>query len=99
MGKDSSVHLMYNDSCELGSLMLIRIILKQRTRNMLGGPIIETFRFEDENDYEYEIFQILFAYYHRYPGMLHCTFFTIKDNKMIKFLTFENFFPPLQHSR
>ena len=59
---------------------------------MLGGPIIETFRFEDENDYDYEIFQLLFAYYHRYPGMLHCTFFTSKDNRRIKFLTLKTFF-------
>ena len=68
-------------------------------RNMLGEFLYRSLiRFKDENDYEYQIFQILFAYYHRYPGTLHCNFFTSKDNKMIKFLTFENLFPPLRHS-
>ena len=39
-----------------------------------GKKPLETFRFEDKNDYEYEIsFKVLSK--NRHPGILHCTFF------------------------
>ena len=40
---------------------------------MILKGILETFRFKDENDYEYEIFRIFSKY--RLPGKLHFTIF------------------------
>ena len=79
---------------------------------------LESFRFEDKNEYRYDITFKVFARVvkkKRLPGKLHFPFFFVTkklvrlfilkgvkpslDSKMIKFLTFDNIFPPLQHSR
>ena len=79
---------------------------------------LESFRFEDKNEYRYDITLKVFARVvkkKRLPGKLHFPFFFVTkklvrlfilkgvkpslDSKMIKFLTFDNIFPPLQHSR
>ena len=79
---------------------------------------LESFRFEDKNEYRYDITFKVFARVvkkKRLPGKLHFPFFFVTkklvrlfilkgvkpslDSKMIKFLTFDNIFPPLRHSR
>ena len=75
---------------------------------------LKSFRFEDGNDYEYEIcLKVFFCLFlnNRYPGKLHCTFDSQQklsllkevkpspDSKMIKLLIADNYFPPLRHSR
>ena len=47
MNKDSSVHLIYHDPSDLGSLILIRIIPKERT---LSACSTKSFRLSTEND-------------------------------------------------
>lgn len=64
LGKDSSVHLMYNDSCELRSLIDPDPDHPKGTYPKTAySPWGSLVRNEHEYDYEYEIFQILFAYY------------------------------------
>ena len=53
----------------------------------------ESFTFEDENEYEYEIKLKVFA------RVLKKKDTRSPDSKMIYLLTFDNFFPPLRHSR
>ena len=79
--------------------------------NLDSSPhsLLESFRFENDNEYEYEINWPRFN-----PGKLLFSFFSLKklvrliilkevkpspESKMIKRLTFENLFPPLRHSR
>jgi len=50
--------------------------------------VIESFRFEDENDYEYEIlfkvFRVLSKNIH--PGILHCFFFSPDKLELLSLL-------------
>ena len=62
-----------------------------------NGTSVESFRFEDESDYEYEIWLSFFL-----KAALLSLLKEVKpstDRKMIKLLTFDNSFPPLRHSR
>ena len=66
--------------------------------------IIETFRFEDENDYEYEKLPRKASFYRfsleklaLLPLVKEVTRFP--HRKMIKLLTFDNLFSPPRHSR
>ena len=38
---DSPLHLIYHDPTDLGSLILIRIISKERTLNFIRGDVVE----------------------------------------------------------
>ena len=38
---DSPLHLIYHDPTDLGSLILIRIISKERTLNFIRGDLVE----------------------------------------------------------
>ena len=79
---------------------------------------LESFRFEDKNEYRYDITLKVFARVvkkKRLPGKLHFPFFFVTkklvrlfilkgvkpspDSKMIKFLTIDNLFAALRHSR
>ena len=85
---------------------------------VISTMYLESFRFEDKNEYRYDITFKVFARVvtkKRLPGKLHFPFFFVTkklvrlfilkgvkpslDSKMIKFLTFDNIFPPLRHSR
>ena len=79
---------------------------------------LESFRFEDKNEYRYDITLKVFARVvkkKRLPEKLHFPFFFVTkklvrlfilkgvkpspDSKMIKFLTIDNLFAALRHSR
>ena len=48
--------------------------------------VMETFRFEDENDYEYEISFKVFSLKNVHPGILHCFFFSPDKLELLSFL-------------
>ena len=66
---------------------------------------MESFRFEEENDYEYEILRV-FSHLVFFIKIASTVIYTegsevkkpSRDSKMIKRLAFENLFPLLRHS-
>ena len=60
---------------------------------------VETFRFEDENDYEYEIWFKVFSPEKIALLSLLKVVEPSSDYKMLKRLTFDNLFSPQRHSR
>ena len=83
---------------------------QRRERQRRNGFRLESFRFEEE--IWIKVFSRILK--NRQPGKLHCTFFapeklqllsvlmeikTSPKGKKIKVMTFDNLFPPLQHSR
>ena len=83
---------------------------RQRERQRRNRLRLESFRFQDE--IWINVFSRILK--NRHPGKLHCTFLareklqllsvlmeikTSPEGKKIKVMTFDNLFPPLQHSR
>ena len=67
---------------------------------------LEILRFEDENDYQYGIWFRVFLPTFFFSRKLNLALLSLleevkpsPERKMIRFLTFDNLFPPVRHSR
>ena len=84
----------------------VKPVIEEPQRKSRGVKLLDTFRFEEEEDYEDEInWKFFFSRIllkNRLPGKLHCTFSRQPDRKIIKLLTFDDLCPSLRlvrHSR
>ena len=85
----------------------VKPTIEEPQRKSRSVNLLDTLRFEEEEDYEDEI-DLKFFFFsrillkNRHSGKLHSTFSHQPDRKIIKLLTFDDLFPSLclvRHSR